>query len=104
MEEVFGYIFFRYICVLSIYENKLMKIFGLPGGGETYMYCSQNVNVRQCCGNDVDYNIQFVIPSKHLPAPSEPQIYVVPLTYAGKINIRKSEQTKFYSPDAPFRR
>ena len=27
----------------------------------------------------------------------------VPLTYAGKRNIRKSEQTKFYSPDAPFR-
>ena len=38
MEEVFGYIFFRYICVLSIHENKLMKIFRLPGGVETYIY------------------------------------------------------------------
>ena len=37
MEKVFEYIFFRYICVLSIYEKKLMKIFCLLGGVETYM-------------------------------------------------------------------
>ena len=36
---------------------------------------------------DVDYNIHFVVSSKHPPAPSEPQINVVPLTYVGKINI-----------------
>ena len=59
-----------------------------------------NLRVRPCVHNTA----HFVVPSKHSPAPSEPQIYVVPLTYAGKRNIRKSEQTKFYSPDAPFRR
>ena len=68
------------------------------------MYCAQNGNLRQCCGNDVGYNIHFVVPSKHSPAPSELQINIVPLTYVGKINIRKSGQTKFHSPDAPFRR
>ena len=72
-----------------------MKIFRLLGSVETYMYCSQNGNVRQCCGNDVDYNIHFVVSSEHPPAPSEPQINVVPLTYVGKLNIRKSGQKNF---------
>ena len=38
-------------------------------------------NVRQCCGNDVDYNIHFVVSSKHPPTSSEPQRNVLPLTY-----------------------